>query len=310
MARFFKKIYTQVKETVEDDFIDAFDEKKVGPNVSVKVNTTLKTPNGVLIKASGSSHANVYDVDGTLEPEFKLSDWITVKGKLQTNNAFEGSILFNDYLGKGSTLFLTDKYTDKHEKFVEGGFDYLSKDVGSVNLKVITNSDFDFAKTEFYGAGVGFYNGFSLAGDCKLNVSDFKLSSYNGYLEYVKGDLSVAVFGKYEKKGDKEKKTFGVGYHQNINENIRGAVDFSLEQRSVTSLLRFATNYKVDDNTSVKTRLCLRGTTDFRVGFVLKQNILPSTKITFTSDINTRLLYDNVSEGVGHQFGVSLSFFD
>jgi len=28
MARFFKKIYTQVKETVEDDFIDAFDEKK------------------------------------------------------------------------------------------------------------------------------------------------------------------------------------------------------------------------------------------------------------------------------------------
>jgi len=263
-----------------------------------------------LIKASGSSHANGNDVDGTLEPEFKFNDRVTLKGKLQTNNAFEGSILINDYLGKGSTLFLTDKLTDKGDKVVEGGFDYLSKELGSVNLKLITNNEFDIAKTEFYGAGVGFSNGFSLAGDCKLNVTDFKFSSYNGYLEYVKGDLAVAMFGKYEKKGDKEKRTFGVGYHQNINENIRGAVDFSLEQKSVTSLLRFATNYKVDDNTSVKTRLCLRGTKDMRVGFVLKQNILPSTKITFTSDINTRLLYDNVSEGVGHQFGVTLSFFD
>jgi len=276
----------------------------------VKVNTTLKTPNGVLIKASGSSHANGTDVDGTLEPEFKLHEHITIKGKLQTNNVFEGSFLVNDYLAKGSTLFLTDKYTDKHEKVVEGGFDYLSKDLGSVNLKVITNSDFDMEKTEFYGAAVGFKDGFSLAGDCKLSISDWKFSSYNGYLEYVKGDLSVAAFGKYEKKGDKEKKTLGVGYHQNIKENIRGAVDFSLELKSVTSLLRFATNYKVDDNTSIKTRLSLRGTRDFRVGFVLKQNILPTTKITFTSDINTRLLYDNVAEGVGHQFGVALSFFD
>jgi len=310
VARFFKKINSQVKETVEDDFIDAFDEKKVGQNVSLKVNTTLKTPNGVMIKASGSSHANGNEVDGTLEPEFKFNENFTLKGKLQTNNAFEGSFLINDYLGKGSTVFLTDKLTDKKEKVVEGGFDYLSKDLGSLNLKLITNGEFDLEKTDFYGAAVAYKNGFSIAGDCKLNVSDFKFSSYNGYVEYVKGDLSVAVFGKYEKKGDKEKKTFGVGYHQNIKENIRGAVDFSLEHKSVTSLLRFGTNYKVDDNTSVKTRLCLRGTRDMRVGFVLKQNILPSTKITFTSDINTRLLYDNVSEGYGHQFGVTLSFFD
>jgi len=285
-------------------------KKKVGPNVSVKVNTTLKTPNGVLIKASGSSHANGVVVDGTLEPEFKLNENFTIKGKCQTNNAFEGSLLLNDLLGKGTTLFLTDKYTEDNKKLVEGGFDYLMKDLGSVNLKVMTNSDFDMDRTDFYAAGVGYMDGFSLAGDCKFGVSDFTLSSYNAYLEYVKGDLSVAVFGKYEKKGDKEKKTLGVGYHQNIKENVRGAVDFSLEQKSGTSLLRFATNYKVDDNTSVKTRLCLRGTKDMRVGFVLKQNILPSTRITFTSDINTRFLYDNVSEGVGHQFGVSLSFFD
>lgn len=115
-----------------------------------------------------------------------------------------------------------------------------------------------------------------------------------------------------KKKGEKETRNFGLGYHQSINDKAKGAVEFSHETISRRSKLKFASNYKFDEYTSLKSRLSIAGSKEMRVGFVLKQSVFPSTKITLTSDINSRLLWDNVKEGsgVGHQFGVSLSFFD
>jgi len=202
MARFFKKLYTHVKETIEDDFIDVFDDKKVGPNVSLKIKGTVKTDHRVLIKAEGSTHANGNVVEGTLEPEFKIPDYdVVIKGKLQTNNAFEGTIQCNNYLVKGSTFFLTDKLSEKGEKTVEAGFDYLNKDILSLNLKVISPvENIDTNKIDVYTAFVGFYQGLSVGGDCKVNVAQFKSSACNLYIEYVKDSLSLAFFGKYEEK--------------------------------------------------------------------------------------------------------------
>jgi len=108
----------------------------------------------------------------------------------------------------------------------------------------------------------------------------------------------------------KKKKTYGIGYHQNINADARGAVEFTHEPKTQISRMRFATNYKFDEHTSLKSRLSLAGNRDMRIGFVLKQALFPSTRLTLSSDINGRLLYDNVKDGVGHQFGVTLAFFD
>jgi len=113
-----------------------------------------------------------------------------------------------------------------------------------------------------------------------------------------------------KKRMERKKKTVGLGYHQNINDSIRSAVDYSLEHVSNVSTLRFGATYKIDDNSSLKSRLILRGKKDMRFGIVLKQNLYPSTRLTFTSDINARSLLDNKTEGTGHLFGVTLSFFD
>jgi hypothetical protein len=311
MARLFKNLYQQVKETIEDDFIDPFDKKKIGNNVSLKIKSSLKTPCG-LIKAEGSTHPNGSDVDGTIEPEFKFPDYdVVLKGKLQTNNNFEGTINFNNYLLKGTTWFETTKLNESGDTSLEAGVNYLNKDYGSFNFKLSSPIAFKGLESlDLYTAFVGYKSGFSLGGDVKLALKNFKSSACNAYLEYVKDDVSVALFGKYEKKGEDEKKTFGFGYHQNINEKIRGAVDFSLEHKSNTSTLRFGTNYKLDENSNLKSRLTLRNQTDMRLGFVLKQKLYPNTNLTLTSDLNTRLLHDNVSEGTPHQFGVTLSFFD
>jgi len=301
-----------VKETIEDDFIDPFDEKKLGENVALKIKSTFKTPSGWLIKTEGSTHANGDSVDGTLEPEYKFSNYdVTVKGKFQTNNAFEGTISFNNLLGNGSTLFVTDKLSEKKDKSVEAGLDYISKDVGSLNLKVTSPIDFDTSKIDVYSALVGFYNGYSFGGDCKVSLKNILQPTMgNAYLEYNKKDVSVVLFGKYEDKDGKLKKTLGVGYHQNVKDNIRSSVDYSFEQVHSRSVLRFGTSYKFDENSTLKTRLLLRGKKDMRLGLVLKQNLYPSTRLTFTTDLDTRALLDNVTEGPGHQFGVTLSFFD
>jgi len=205
MARYFKKLNTHVKETIEDDFLDPFDDKKVGENVSLKIKSTFKTPSGWLIKVEGSTHANGNDVDGVLEPEYKYNDHV-LKGKLQTNNAFEGSILLNNLI-QGSTLFITDKLSEKKEKSIEAGFDYLSKDVGSLNLKVIAPVDFDTTKIDVYTALVGFYKGYSIGGECKFNINNaLQPSISNAFVEYNKGDVAVVLFGKYEDKDGKKKK--------------------------------------------------------------------------------------------------------
>jgi len=116
-------------------------------------------------------------------------------------------------------------------------------------------------------------------------------------------------FGKYDKK--KKKKIYGFGYSQNISDVTKGALDFSFEANTNESSLRFGANHKIDDNASFKARYSLKSTKEMRFGLVLKQNIHPSTRVTLTADFNTRLLHDKVSDsGVGHQFGVSLSFFD
>jgi len=174
MARLFKNLYQQVKETVEDDFIDPFDNKKVGNNVSLKIKSSLKTPHG-LIKAEGSTHPNGTDVDGTIEPEFKFPDFdVVVKGKLQTNNNFEGTINFNNYLVNGSTFFETTKMSESGETSLEAGVNYLNKELGSFNLKLSSPLAFKGLESlDFYGAFVGYRNGFSLGGDCKLALKKF-----------------------------------------------------------------------------------------------------------------------------------------
>jgi len=309
MARFFKKLYSSIKETVDDDFVDFGEEKNVGDNVHLKVISTLKTSSGVTIKTTGAALPDGKNVEGTLEPEFKIADYdLTLKGKLVTTNTFEGSLLLNDKLLQGSTLFATGK-AEGEKRTIEVGFDYLNKENGSLNLKFITPPTTEMKELDLYAAAVGHYNGTSLGGDVRLNLSSNELKLWDVYAEYDNKDVQIAGFAKYDKK--KSKKSYGFGYSHNVNENIRGAVEYSYNAVAGEGNLKFGTAYKVDSNTTLKSRFTLQGSKAMRFGFVVKQNINPTTKVTLITDINANRLYDNDErESAGHQFGVTLSFFD
>jgi len=109
----------------------------------------------------------------------------------------------------------------------------------------------------------------------------------------------------------KKKKTYGFGYSQNLKPNLKGSLEYSVEHKDHEATLRLGLNHKFDTDTSLKTRLQFKSKQDMRMGFVLKQNLNASTRVTLTSDLNARLLFDRVKDsGVGHQFSAGISFFD
>jgi len=319
MARFFKKLYTLQKETLDDDYLE-LDKKKIGNNVGVKLITNLKCDCGN-IKTTGFKHPNGEEVDGTVEPEFKIKDYdLTVKGKLQTSNRFESTVSLNDYITKGTTFFLTGKcevLAVGNKSSVEVGFDYLNKDYGSLNLKLISPTTFNTDDIELYAAGVASTQGISGGADVQLKPSSQDVSKWNAYLQYDDADNSVAAFGKYEKK-DKDNKTrvAGIGVYRNVDARTKGALELSVDTFDTSkTTLKAGINYKGDDSSSVKGKVSVFGTNQFRLGTVYKQSLSTSAKLTFATDLNLNSLFsesetkkkDNL---IGNQFGVSLSFFD
>jgi len=206
MAKFFKKLYTQQKELIDDDFPE-LDNDKIGENLGLKIITHLKNaPNGITFKTTGYKHPNGEEVDGTVEPEIKFSSLdLTVRGKLQTSNKYEATVSLNDKLIKGSTVFVTGKAElgTKPKESVEFGFDYLNKEYATFNLKFISPISFKTEDLEIYTAGVGYFQGSSLGGDVQFKPvggDGVEVSKANGYFQYDNSGFSTALFGKYDKK--------------------------------------------------------------------------------------------------------------
>jgi len=238
-----------------------------------------------------------------------------LKGKIQTSNKYEGTVSLSDKLGKGSTLFVTGKTElgPKPKESIEFGFDYLSKDLGSVNLKFISPISFESKDIEFYGAGVGYYQGASLGVDVQTNLSPFNVTKSNGYLQYDNSNYSVGLFGKLDNK--KKTSKAGLGFYQTINDSTKAALEISADPRAPeNATLKVAGSYKFDDYTSIRPRISIFSQTkEMRLGFVLKQTLSPIAKLTVSTDLSTNSLFQDLSEETvfkKNQFGVTVTFFD
>jgi len=322
MARFFKKLYTQQKETVDDDFPE-LGKDKVGDNLGLKLISNFKSES-FTFKATGFKHPNGKQVEGTLEPEVKLSKALTLKGKFITTNKFEETLSIDgDKVLKGSTFFLTGKgdlsdSTDPKHSF-EVGFDYLNKEFGSLNLKFISPVSLDSKNFELYSAFVGYYQGVSLGGDVQLYPArGGEVSKANGYLQYdnSKGkDFSTALFGKYESKGENVTTKVGVGHYHEINKSLQVAGEVSLDPKKPNEItLKVAETYKLDDQSKIKPRFSYTTENkELRFGLVFKQTVSPIIKVTLSTEISVNPLVQTdikSSNFKNNQFGVTLSFFD
>jgi len=202
MARFFKKLYTLQKETLEDDFPETADDK-LGANLALKVVSTLKR-DGCTLKSTGFKHANGKSVEGTFEPEFKFDDYnVALKGKFISSNKYETTVTLNDHLVKGASIFATGKCEigENSKQSVDLGVDYINKEYAAVNVKV--NSPvphFDSENLDVYLAAVGYQQGVSLGGEVQVKPATKDVSKWTAYAQYDDKERSGAIFGKFEKK--------------------------------------------------------------------------------------------------------------
>jgi len=316
MARFFKKLYTLQKETLEDDFPETA-EDKLGPNVALKVISTLKRDDYCTIKSTGFKHADGgKGVEGTLEPEFKFSDYNAVlKGKFVSSNKYESTLTLNDHLVKGASVFVTGKCElgDKPKHSIDLGVDYLNKEYAAVNVKVTSPvPHFDTNDIDLYLAGVAHQQGVSLGGEVQVKPARKEVSKWTTYLQYDDSTRSGALFGKYEKnrKGVVSKK-YGLGYYQKVNDKVDAALEVSADASNIDKpTVKLGGIFKCDSNSTCKTRLTA-DSTKLRVALALKQKLSNSAKLTIGTDLNVhRLLNTEKDVGLGHLFGVPLSFFD
>jgi len=317
MARFFKKLYQNQKDILTEDFPELEDDSKIGDHLGFKVITNLKK-DFMTFKTTGFKAPNGNDVEGTLEPELKFSEYdIILKGKIQTTNKYEATLSLNDKVVKGSTVFVTGRAEvgDKPKKTLEFGVDYLNKEYGSLNLKVITPHSFDTKDIELYAAFVGYYQGASIGGDVQLKVvapeKETPISKWNGYLQYdySSNNYSSALFGKHDKKKGTR---VGFGHYQIVNDTITGALELSVDPQSVdNSNLKFGGSYKFDKFTTLRPRVSVYSKTkEVRLGFVLKQTLSDIAKLTFTTDLSTSTLFQQEGKFIPNQYGVTVSFFD
>jgi len=113
-----------------------------------------------------------------------------------------------------------------------------------------------------------------------------------------------------KKKGYKA--GLGVNYH--YNDSTKLGFEASVDPKDTSSnQLRFGTTRKVDDHCTLKERLSIQNLEDFRLGLVYKQVLSHDSKLTLATDINGNSLLNLKSKkakSLGHQFGVTLSFFD
>jgi len=164
---------------------------------------------------------------------------------------------------------------------------------------------------EVYGALVGHTQGASLGLDVQAKIGSQKVTKSNGYLQYDDKEKSLAFWGKFD--SDKGFKAgFGVNYL--YNDSTKLGFEASFDPRNTASnQIRVGTTRLVDEHCTMKERLTLCDLDEFRLGLVYKQVLSSDSKLTFVTDINGNSLLNLKSKKAkspGHQFGVTLSFFD
>jgi len=301
MASFYKKLNTPIKESLDDDFPDP-NPKLLGEglnNIGIKFVDTLKTSVGK-IKSTLKR-----DPNGKLsllaEPEFKINSNISLEMKLSTENKFEDTLSFSNYILEGSKFYLKEGYADK-ELNVEGGFEFK-------NTNIALNGSLSYPDLNIKAAGVYSDQGYSIGGDAELNLLD--LHKWSIKFQKDTEDSTFCAFSNHvlvPKPKESPKSDIGFGFHHKVRPGLSAALDFKLDTE-LSSELRFGSNYDIDERSSFKSRVSLKKKEEFRLGLAYKNKVADSTKLAFSADLNTRVLFGGEGKN-DHKFWVTLTCGD
>lgn len=277
-SEFIPPLFKRFGKGLNDLFKEQFEYKKY-------LKTKSATSTGVSIETTGEAQKSG-DFTGALKSSYKHSDIGTFDAELSTS----GSTTFKvkaDKLTKGLTVLTSVDEKPNGKLEIDFAQEYYSTSLGAEVSKNTTAVD---------GAGVLGFDGLSVGGSVKYDVTAQALSDYNAGVEYTQKDFTVTV--KTLQQADRVQASY---LHKVSGDLTLGGL-FSYDILSGKRVLTTGGEYKFDENHTSK----LKADSDGIVSTVLESRIRKAgAKVLLSSEFNLRN-----STTLPEKFGVGIIFGD
>jgi voltage-dependent anion channel protein 2 len=294
-VEYFKNLSKRVNDLLTKDFPSDKGENKVEWKGTAPNNVSIES--SITTKSDGSSF-------GTISPKYKAKEYGTTFG-LEVNTKKEGKVevSMEDYHVPGLKTTVTGNYKPD-DRFVTVGADYKHEN-GTVSGQV------DYGKSAgivLEGSAVVGAQGFALGGSAQylLGTSDNELKKLHSILSYSTVDFDISAFAKHQAAEGKneEKNIMGLNYYHRFTPDwvVGGEATFETIPPEATPTLAFGTQYRLSDDTTLKSKFDTEG--KFGLSWMQKYN--RNTKFTLSSTVDTK----NFGNKNSAQFGFTLSFND
>jgi hypothetical protein len=310
MAKFLKDLGKTLKDLLEKGYPEA----KAGAGLGIKVETSLKTPNDVTFKTTGTREAGNNSVKGVVEPEWKVEDkGLTLSGKFTTAAEMELSAALSNKLADGTKFKGTLKVKDTSDELDATGVFNAEFKNDNVAVNGFVEQPISTKPAAKFGVdGVFCKDGtFIGVGGSASYKDEFKPDSLNVKIE-VTGDDYSALFFNENKLGDKPSSVVGFGYNQKVSDALSGGVDFSFnaDDENLNPRVRFGVEKATAGGATLKSRLQIVGTNELTTSLSYKRGFSESGSFTLGSDLNALKLFGSNQSGDAHRFSLTLSFLD
>jgi len=137
------------------------------------------------------------------------------------------------------------------------------------------------------------HEGFIAGAQLTFDVASSGLSDYAAAVGYAEAEYGVTVHA------NRKLTSFVTTYNHNVSKDVTVAAQATWGSSDKSILIEFGTQYKLDADSTIKTRFDSSG----KVGLGYQQKLRPDLKASFGFLIDTRNLDQNA-----HKFGYSLAF--
>jgi len=235
---------------------------------------------------------------GTFIPKYRVKEWnTTLTAELKTNRDFKAEVVIDNHFTPGLKTTLTEE--SKGENLIGTvGVEYRHDLVALTASADYGHSAGSAIKASTVVGSQGFQLGVS--SDYFISAhNDNSLRELSATASYGNDEFDVGFFGKL--LNEKDSNILGANYYQRVNADLQvGAeVSFDTQNPDVKPKLTAAAQYRVDADSSIKTKFDTAG----HLGLSWQQRF-KSSRLTLSSTIDT-----NSPSGKGSAIGFNLSLF-
>jgi len=261
-TEFVPPLFKKFGKSLQDLFKEQFEYKK---QLKLKTNTS----SGVTLESGVEALSKGGDYAGNVKATWKQPEIGTFETELHTSGNTKYSVKA-EKLSKGLIVKVSGDEKPAGKVEVDYAQEYFSSSLTVDVSKDVTAAD---------AAGVVGYDGLSVGGQAKYDITAQKLVDFNAGAEYAQPDFTVTL-----KTSDQASK-FGTSYYHKISSDITVGGLFSYDTEKAARVFTVGGQYGLGDGSFVKAKVDTNGIFATALEHRLRQ---PVTKFVLSTEFNTK----------------------